>query len=442
MLAVSGGADSMTLMHAVARELAERGSPGATGRVVVATFDHGTGEPAREAVAHVRRWATAWGLPVISGASPRPISPPGEASWRQARWAFLCRVARAHRGAVVTAHTRDDHVETIVMRVMRGSGARGLSALHAPSPIRRPLLQLGRSDILDYARVHDLEWVDDPSNSSRRHFRNRVRLDLLPALRAADPSLEEHLLSIAERAGELRRQCAEAVAPFVVASAPGRVVVEHVSDEGWPAAARALFWQSVAERGGIALDWRGTDRLVHFATHGRGGRRIPLSGGYEAVHRREVIELRRRPATVSGSAELRSVTETAFGRFRFRPVSAIHPMPGGAPEESLPEVGGGGIANGATAGGCDAWSAWLPADATLEVRAWRAGDRMISSGNRARRVKRFLADCRVAAPDREGWPVVVANGEIVWIPGVRRGDAATVRPGRPRICFLCERLAQ
>jgi tRNA(Ile)-lysidine synthase len=92
--------------------------------------------------------------------------------------------------------------------------------------------------------------------------------------------------------------------------------------------------------------------------------------------------------------------------------------------------------HGAAGGAC---VAWLPTDRPLTVRAWRAGDRM-RVGRAARRVKRFFADARVPGRDRPGWPVVLAGGEIVWIPGVRRSDAATDRPGRPGVHYLCERI--
>ena len=87
------------------------------------------------------------------------------------------------------------------------------------------------------------------------------------------------------------------------------------------------------------------------------------------------------------------------------------------------------------------WSACLPAEAAVTVRPWRAGDRMGAVGRQAaRRVKRFLADARIAKHARPGWPVVLVDGEIVWIPGVRRSDAATDRPGRPGVHYLCERI--
>ena len=90
--------------------------------------------------------------------------------------------------------------------------------------------------------------------------------------------------------------------------------------------------------------------------------------------------------------------------------------------------------------GRTAWAAALPAGGRLEVRSWRPGDRMRPAGSETiRRVKGLLRDAGVAGPDRAGWPVVLADGEIVWIPGVRRSDAATERPGRPREWYICER---
>jgi tRNA(Ile)-lysidine synthase len=88
-----------------------------------------------------------------------------------------------------------------------------------------------------------------------------------------------------------------------------------------------------------------------------------------------------------------------------------------------------------------AWCAYLPGDQPLAVRPWRPGDRMrVAPGQAARRVKRFFADAHVPARERSGWPVVLAGGDIVWIPGVRRSDAATDRPGRPGVHFHCERI--
>jgi tRNA(Ile)-lysidine synthase len=419
VLAVSGGVDSMVLLHAATGG----GRHARDGRIAVATFDHGTGAHARDAVAHVQRWARAWGLPVHA---QRMLGERrGEAAWREARWRFLRAVARAHDATVVTAHTQDDHLETVVMRILRGSGARGLSAMRAPSPVARPFLHLTRADLLAYAEQHGLAWVDDPSNLDRAFFRNRVRHDVLPALLRQRPSLRDELLGLAKRAAALRAECADVVRPLVVEARAGRVLARGVTTPEWPMSARALLWQSLAERGGIALDRRGTHRLAQFSAEGRRGGRIQLAGGFEAVHRGDTIELRQPPMrSAERSARLTTQSATSFGPWRFTPVD----------EQLTPGRGSGVEPDG------DPWRAWLPVDGDVEVRAWRDGDRMISSGGSPRRVKRFFADERIPAIDREGWPVIVLDGEIVWIPGVRRGPAATARPGRPRVCIVCERL--
>lgn len=413
VLAVSGGVDSMVLLHAVAHARPGGGGDG----IVVATFDHASGAHAAAAVDHVRRLAGAWGVPVVTGRAAAPMR--GEAAWREARWRFLRDVAGERSARIATAHTRDDQLETIVMRALRGAGARGLSALLAPSDILRPFLDVSRAAVERYADAHAVPWIEDPTNRDRAHLRNRVRLDLLPAMRALSPGFDEAMLALARRAAEVRRACAAIARDLVVDVAPGRVVATRVTNAEWPAPAQALLWQAIAETGGIVLDRRGTVRLAHFGCEGRPGTLIPLSGGFEAVHRHETIELRRRLAAPTDRVTLRLEGATIFGAWRFRALEATN-------------LRGSEIT--------DARHAWLPADVPLEVRPWRAGDRMLTSGSRPRRVKRFLADRRVVAADRAGWPVVVAGGEIVWIPGVRRGHAATVRSGRPRVCFVCERV--
>jgi len=87
------------------------------------------------------------------------------------------------------------------------------------------------------------------------------------------------------------------------------------------------------------------------------------------------------------------------------------------------------------------WMAALPANHALSVRPWRPGDRMVPLGAAGpRRVKGLLRDSGLDALSRTGWPVVLAGDQIVWIPGVRRSIAATARPGRPELVYLCERI--
>ena len=147
LLAVSGGLDSMALLSAMVASARRR-------IAAVATFDHGTGAAADEAVRHVSdAAAAASGLPVVVGSHGRVgmiVSEGREAAWRAARHRFLGETAVALGARVATAHTEDDQIETVLMRIMRGSGARGLAGLYADGPILRPFLGLRRAVLEAY----------------------------------------------------------------------------------------------------------------------------------------------------------------------------------------------------------------------------------------------------------------------------------------------------
>jgi tRNA(Ile)-lysidine synthase len=409
VLAVSGGLDSMALLHAVAAWRPPGAEP------LVATYDHGTGPAARDAARLVVREARRLGLPVVAGRARRPAR--DEAGWRRARWRFLARVAARHGGPVVTAHTRDDQVETVAMRILRGAGPRGLAALAAPSPVLRPWLGVSRARLAAWVERAGLAHVEDPSNRSLRHLRNRLRLELLPALRAVRPALDAELLDLAERAARWRREVEVVVDRLgVERAAAGAVYVARDALAGYSPAELAVLWPAVAARAGVRLDRRGTCRLAAFTSSAGRVARLPLAGGAE------VLALPARWLVRSSAA------------------AAWPAMPLGA----VARHGGwrlGRVAGTAGAGaGRDLWRAALPDGVPLVVRSWEPGDRIQRAGAKAaRRVKRCFADAGVPGPLRVGWPVVLAAGEIVWIPGVCRSDAATARPGRPAVHYVCDR---
>jgi len=408
VLAVSGGCDSMVLLHAAAR--VARGSV-----VAVATFDHGTGAAARRAAVRVARAAKALGIPVRHGRATRRLR--GEAEWREARWEFLRAAARELDAVVATAHTRDDQVETVIMRVLRGSGARGLAGLYAESPVLRPLLACSRDDVLAYARAQGVTWSDDPTNASRAHLRNRVRLDLRPALERVRPGFSEAMLALARRAAALRAEV-EAEVDAALAQRPdgGALAVARAALLRYDAKGLALLWPALAARLGVALDRRGTARLVALTLEGRTGARIQLAGGFEALSHRGNILLRPAIHEVAPARAVRlGANGATVGGWRFRPAAA-----------------GDGVKD-------PLWCAELPAGAVWTARAWQPGDRMTPSGAAGpRRVKGLLRDAGIDAVRRAGWPVVLAGAEIVWIPGVRRSLAATERSGRPVVTLCCE----
>jgi tRNA(Ile)-lysidine synthase len=284
VLAVSGGTDSMALLEAAARVAPARLS-------AVATFDHGTGDAARFAAALVAERTLSLRLKIVTGRSPKPGKT--EAEWRAARWAFLRGVAREARATIVTAHTRDDQVETVVMRIMRAAGARGLAGLYADSDVIRPLIDVPRSATEAYVRERNVPVIDDPTNNSRSHLRNRVRLDLLPAIRRARPDFDADVLAIAHRAATWRREIERLVKGFCPVDRMGdHFAVAEADLAGYDAASLAIIWPVIAARAGVTLDWRGTSRVVAFTTGGRVGSSIQLSGGVEVVRTRAQFVIR------------------------------------------------------------------------------------------------------------------------------------------------------
>ena len=272
LLAVSGGADSMVMASLLLDSSPELVAG-------IATFDHGTGLAAAEAAALVVAWADARGVPVFVGRGARLART--EAAWRQARWTFLRDVAARNSAAVATAHTRDDQAETVFMRVLRGSGVRGLAGLLAPGPIVRPMLGLSRAEVRAFARERDVPFLDDPSNHDPRYLRNRVRLEMLPILEREEPGFGDWLISLGERSATWRDDVSAAVDEFWAPSVQENKTVHvrrtpsRLPDES----EAALFWPEVAGRVGVALDWRGTARLASFTTKRSTGLRMPLSGG-------------------------------------------------------------------------------------------------------------------------------------------------------------------
>jgi len=405
VLAVSGGMDSMTLLDAARRVLGSE-------EIVVATFDHGTGDAATAAAALVESRAGDLGLTCVLGRTSRRLR--SEAELRDARWTFLRGLADRAGGPVVTAHNADDQVETVLMRVMRGAGARGLAALQAPNGPLRPFVELSRATIASYARGYRLLWVDDPSNESRVFFRNRVRHDLLPALRVADPELPNDLITIARRAAAWRRD----VDALVLKNIP-----VHVSNEGTsfevglvafgdlPPTHQSILWPSIVARFGLTLDRRGITRLSAFAASGRVGSRIQLSGGWSVVRSRDNLSFSASSDVAPLSATIDLSRQTRWGSWLFRPRAVGRADSG--------------------------WSSSLPSGAALTVRAWEPGDTMLSPRGTIRKVKQLLSRAGVTGHKRAGWPVVLAGEEIIWVPGVR-GSNITERLGTAGVPFICE----
>ncbi|HMG70626.1 MAG TPA: tRNA lysidine(34) synthetase TilS [Gemmatimonadaceae bacterium] len=288
VLAISGGLDSMVLLSVAGSRL----SPRARKKVIVATFDHGTGKAAGRAAALVAREAFRSGFVCVTGRASTTGT--REEEWRRARWQFLQQVATKRDGTVVTAHNLDDQVETVFMRILRDAGPRGLAGLYAESEIVRPFLSISRAKLATYADRNNVSFVQDPSNADRKHLRNRIRLDILPSIMKQNPGFPDELLSLAREAAVWRRSL-EDLASTVGAEAEqdGALRISRSSLKGYDTDSLRVLWPALAARASVVMDRRGTQRAAEFTIKGATGGAIQLSGGIEIVMRRDHMLLRR-----------------------------------------------------------------------------------------------------------------------------------------------------
>jgi tRNA(Ile)-lysidine synthase len=287
MLAVSGGVDSMVLLHAAAA-LPKKERP----QLLVASFDHATGPAARRALDLVRRKSKELGIPFVAGRAATTATT--EHEWRMARWAFLRKAAAEFDGTVATAHTLDDQIETIFIRILRDAGPRGLAALYADSEVVRPFLSLRREEIARFVSENGVVYSDDPTNAARAHLRNRVRHDLLPAIARLRPTFPSQLISIARKSADWRaRMSAIADGVDAMLEKDGSLRIARVALRGYDAESLRVLWPSIAAKADIVMDRRGTHRLAEFTIKGVTGGSIQLSGGVEVRMFREYLLLRR-----------------------------------------------------------------------------------------------------------------------------------------------------
>jgi tRNA(Ile)-lysidine synthase len=383
LVAVSGGPDSMALLHAL-WEVRERLGIA----LEVVGVDHGLRAEARAELDLVEARAAELGLPFHSlaadvAAHRRAGGVSLQDAARRARLGALAALAN-ERGAarVALGHQADDQAETILYRIVRGTGLRGLRGIpYRRAPFVRPLLDVRRAEILRYLRRRSIPFVEDPSNADPRFARARIRHRILPLLAQENPRVAEALLALAESA-----------------RSGGDDPTAELPDglPALPARAAAVVRRLRARGGSGAVDVAG-------------GRRIQVSYG----------ELRVAPGGRGRSPTAKADPSAPLviarpGRYRFS---------GGAMEIRIDDSRSADRPGGA-ASDFDAECITWP----LVVRARRPGDRMRPRGGRgSRKLSDLMIDAKIARRERALLPVVTtADGDVLYVPGLRPSEQ-----GRP-----------
>lgn len=453
IVAVSGGADSLCLLHVLHALQPRHG-----GRLHVAHLDHRFrgAESAAEA-ARVSALAAEWGLPATVGAVDVPALMArerlsAEEAARRARYRFLAGVAAAAEAtAIALGHTADDQAETVLMHILRGTGMAGLRGMRPRSPLApgmcaglalarplwlvRPLLALTRAETATYCAACGLTPAQDAWNQDRRFLRVRLRQEVLPLLETINPRVRAALLRLAELAAWQDEG------------------LERLLDERWPALA-------TVDGGTVCLDlaaWRGLPMALRLQALRRALGRV--RGHQEDLTWEAAVAAARLDGLgVGGEVALaedvvarRAYGAIAVGRRADLLGTSVWPdlvtgcIPLDVPGRTeLP----GGYAllaevlspRQAECGAAGLREAYLDADACgprLWLRARRPGDRFRPLGLAGwKKLQDFFVDEKVPRAERDRVPLIVSPRGIVWVVGYRLDERFRVRPETRQVLHL------
>lgn len=416
-VAYSGGRDSTALLHATLAEAARQGI-----EVLALHVHHGLSPNADAWLTHCeaqcRRWSRA-GRPVEFVAHRLTASPPRgdsvEAWARQARYGALRTMALAHGVSVVLlAHHRRDQAETLLLQALRGAGLAGLAGM--PRSVQRdgitwqrPWLDTPRAAIEAYGRRHRLKHIDDDSNADPRYARNRLRLQVWPALVGAFEHAEAALATTADWAQEARAALGElAVLDLANVATPAGLQIEAWLELSTARRSNALrAWIKCQHGAGApaSLIMRLRDELPAVTQA-----RWPLGAAELRLHR-GVLRVELAPSAAPSD----TARETQLSLRR----AGVYALPGWSGSLHVERVRGGGVP--------------LPWLAHLELRP-RAGAEQFQSGmcRPPRSLKKQYQAAGVPMWERTG-PLIYSGGQLVFVPGLGIDARVVGLPGQPLV---------
>ena len=445
VVAVSGGPDSLALLHAL-NHLRED----LVLRLHCAHLDHGLRGDASVADAEfVAETCRELGIgftvdraDVSSVSKERRLSL--EEAARDVRFAFLARVVKEQRAdAIALGHTADDQAETVLMRILRGTGITGLRGMESRSRrviagaevvLLRPLLSVDRRTTEEYCRALELHPRRDESNLSPKMTRNRVRTELLPLMEQYNPAVRDALMRLSRSAAQDAAYIeveTDTIWPKLARRVPGGVAFDkNALMESAPALQSSLLRRAVLEvKGDLRnIDLSHIDDMARLAD-GPAGRSLDLPGGVRfSVGYSDVTLVLSGDAPESlppldGRHELAAPGETelpgwtASARLLDRSASIELTGPDNASDEAIGRE----------------HTAYLDFDSLggrLRVRSRVDGDRFQPLGmSHTKKLQDFMVDSKIPRAWRDRVPLLVSSNGIAWVVGWRIAEWAKVRDG-------------
>ncbi len=426
LIGLSGGADSTALFH-ILRELSS-----AIGLTLgVAHVNHMLrGAESERDEAFVRGLAEAAGLPwyvvhvdIRAMAASRGLS--RQEAGRDARYGFFRSVAEAEGYTkVAVAHTMNDQVETFLLRVVKGTGLKGLASIPlARGNIIRPLLETSRTDIEAYLRQRGIAFVEDSSNESIAYERNFLRHRVIPLLEELNPGLRRAVAGLLGDLVSINRSLEEQVEAFLrfsVRRTADGTIVSIARLRGLSEEARFRIYSSLVLEldGRVLLQRRHGALIEHICSGPAPGALVALPRGLRAM--RSYGELR------FAKAALRPAVRNTFSvRLGLNPIPDL----GIALTISIVEAGREEVRG-------DGSTALFDADRTglLSVRTFREGDRFMPLGmTRETKLKDFFMGRKVPRSERRDIPLLLSDGKIIWVVGQRMDERFKVGPATARM---------
>ena len=377
-----------------------------------------------------------------------------EQTGRQLRYDyFFSLVESGLADRIAVGHTADDQAETVLQRLFRGAGGRGLAAIYPTlgNWLIRPLLETRRQDVLDWLRDRGQIWREDSSNQDLRYARNRIRRRLLPVLAEFNPSIVRALAHGAELAREEEAFWDEYLRPLVqqhLQQSEGAVQVAVAGLRTMPVAVARRFLRYALEetaeaalrassasqrkrlgRSTGASGFGHVQRILALALSGRSGATLSLPG--RILVKKEFSTL---------LLETADTDRTRFPGYSYEvtvpETLEVPEIPSSFAFELIPLASGTPRYNGC-------WEELLDRDViqeSLVLRNWRAGDSYRQQGHRkSRKIKELFQRWRVSSSMRQRWPVVVAGDRIVWSRKWGIAEGFTPRPGSAEALRIRER---
>jgi tRNA(Ile)-lysidine synthase len=432
LAAVSGGADSLALLHVLRRA----GYP-----LLVGHFNHRLRPEADSDAAHVRQVAEQMGLPFVSDSADVAAHAAAqglsiEEAARELRYRFLFRQARlAGAQAVATGHTADDQAETVLMHFLRGAGLAGLKGMpprvilpvfDPEIPLVRPLLAWTRAQTEAYCHEHGLAYRVDATNADTAYFRNRLRHELFPVLAQYNPQVRQALARTAlalQGDHELLNELLESAwACAFSESGPGFMAFDLPAlREMSPALRRNLF-----RRAAFALNPGLRDVDFDALQRAASLRPAHLAGGLQTICEGQRLYLTADPASLPADVPQisRDYALTAGAQQLQLPDGWLFCCQSLPAEQAPPRLG---------RWPADPFTAWLDADLAadrLRLGPFRAGDRFEPLGmpGQMQKLSDLFVNLKIPLRLRKKWPVLWAGEQIAWVAGLRLSEKFKIRP--------------